>query len=118
MRRTALLLILVFLVLSPACVAGWGGEPVSACSTARRSCTEVKAKTIKIAPPACSHVRKSQPNRCGLRSFVQLQFMEVRSAVDVFVPPLRLAEYISPARFVIIISSIGPPETDRGPPRS
>jgi hypothetical protein len=53
-----------------------------------------------------------------MRSFVQLQFL-TRPASEISVPLRREAGNIAaPDDGVIIVSSIGSPETDRGPPNS
>jgi hypothetical protein len=53
-----------------------------------------------------------------MRSFVQIQFVAFR-AFQISTPLLRSPGNLpAPSDSVIIVSSIGSPETDRGPPRS
>jgi hypothetical protein len=65
----------------------------------------------------CGSVLKSLPDTCNMRSFVVFQFLPLQAAQ--ISTPLRIASNVLPAfESGIIISSIGPSETDRGPPRS
>jgi len=122
-RRTSLtsvLLIVVFNISAPACVAGWGSSPATFCRAAstRQACARKKLGTATAVGAPCGHLLKSQPDRCGLRSFVQFQFGAFR-AFQISMPLRRAAGSISaPFDSGIIVSSIGSPETDRGPPLS
>jgi hypothetical protein len=70
------------------------------------------------ANPVCGYVLKSQSGRCGIRGFAQFQFVTFH-AFEISTPLQRAAGSIpAPFDFVIIVSSIGSPETDRGPPAS
>ena len=93
--------------LAPACVAGWDGQPANTACRVERLCAQKKSgKSIK--PPAA--------NKCGLRNFVQLQFVRL-PATKLSRPLLNRdseVSFFAPA--VIVFSSIGSPETDRGPP--
>ena len=93
--------------LAPACVAGWDGQPANTACRAERLCAQKKSgKSIK--PPIA--------NKCGLRTFVQLQFVRF-PATNLSRPLLdRAGEVSFLAPVVIVLSSIGSPETDRGPP--
>ena len=93
--------------LAPACVAGWDGQPANTTCRAERLCANEKSgKSIK---PAAA-------NKCGLRNFVQLQFVRF-PATNLSRPLLnRTGEVLLLAPAVIVLSSIGSPETDRGPP--
>lgn len=123
MRRpfiTSALLILVLVPSASACVAGCGIQAEASCSdTARRHACRRKEPGIAITKHSrCSPVVKSLPSTCGMRSFVPFQFVSLHAA-DTSVPLQYAAGHISlPMDSVIIISSIGSPETDRGPPRS
>ena len=125
---TALILIVIFATSMSACVAGWGSEAAASCcqSTARAACSgkcpdarKVTGCTHKSARnSACKHVVKPQPGKCGMRSFAQRQFL-TRPASEISIPLRREAGNIAaPDDGVIIVSSIGSPETDRGPPNS
>jgi hypothetical protein len=66
----------------------------------------------------CGHILKSLPGNCGLRNFVQFQFVEFHN-FEISAPLRATSDNISaPLDSAIIVSSIGSPETDRGPPRS
>jgi hypothetical protein len=116
---TSVLLILVFATSASACVAEWGSQPATSCphSSTRRVCVREKPGTA-MAFGLCGHVLKSVPGKCGLRSFVQFQFVAFHK-FEISAPLRRVAGNISaPFDSAIIVSSIGSPETDRGPPRS
>jgi hypothetical protein len=125
---TAVILIVMFASSMSACVAGWGSEAASACCqpAVRSACAgkcpdarKVTGNTHKSARnSACKDVVKTQPGKCGMRSFAQLQFL-TRPASEISIPLRRAAGNIAaPDDSVIIVSSIGSPQTDRGPPRS
>jgi hypothetical protein len=109
MRRAccAIAVMLALAGLAPACVAGWDGQPATLACRAARRCLNGKAdKSIK---PAAA-------NKCGLRMFVQLQFARL-AGTNLSRPLLdRAGEVSLLAPAVIVFSSIGSPETDRGPP--
>jgi hypothetical protein len=66
----------------------------------------------------CGDVVKSMPGHCSLRSLLRFQFPAFQR-FEVSTPLRRTAEIISAPRGAsIIATSIGSPETDRGPPRS
>jgi len=68
--------------------------------------------------PAGGDFLKSSPRICEMRSFVHFQFVSLR-ALTISAPLHRVASNISALLdSVIVVSSVGPPETDRGPPRS
>ena len=108
---SALVVVLSLFGLAPACVAGWDGQPANTACRAERLCANEKsgkASTRNIKPAAA--------NKCGLRMFVQLQFARF-SATSLSRPLLnRTGEISMLAPAVIVFSSIGSPETDRGPP--
>jgi len=117
---TSALLILVVVTSAAACVAGCGSQPAPSCSgtNARRACTRKQAHTATTKNPACGDTVKSQPARCGMRSFIPFQFATL-PAFEMSSPLKHTGGNVSaPWNAVIVISSIGSPETDRGPPRS
>ncbi|MGH9538899.1 MAG: hypothetical protein ACRD3H_13310, partial [Terriglobales bacterium] len=64
----------------------------------------------------CGHVLNAQPGQCSLRGLAQFQIAEFQRfelSTPLADPAGRVAV---PAKSVIIVSSIGSPETDRGPP--
>lgn len=115
----SVLLVVVLMALSPVCASGWSGQSATTCAPpgARRPFATEKTGVAQVAQAVCHNALKSQPAGCGLRSFVQSQIASFRTAE---VPALRVRciGHIAPARAAIIVSAIGPPETDRGPPRS
>jgi hypothetical protein len=142
---TAVLLVLAFSMLPPACVAGWndgtgfelsasnceempqlsGGRILSrhhglraAPSHEARVASQgpTRAEIVQAAEP-CGDAFKSRPGHCRLRSFIQLHFANFQTA-EVSVPLLAVTRGAPPLRVIIVVSSVGPPETDRGPPRS
>ena len=122
MRRIAItstLLIVVLAMTASACVAGWGCQPLAPCarSSARRTCPQKALFITTAAHVVCGPVLKSLPDKCSMRSFVVFQLLPFQ-AVQIRTP-LRSGSYI-PLAFNsgVILSSIGPSETDRGPPRS
>lgn len=127
MRRTsitAVILIVALAASASACVAGWGSEAASVCSQPKTGsaceakCPDAKKVTGSTRERACKNIVKAQPGKCGMRSFVQLQFL-TRPASEISIPLRRGAGNIAaPSDGVIIVSSIGSPETDRGPPNS
>ena len=116
MRRVSFisaLLIAVFAASAFTCALDLTGGPSKQCGIGRdeRACA-------RAAHSACGHQIKAVPDRCSFRSFSQSQFTPLPRFV-VADPLLRAGT--SPALFyksTAITSSVGPPETDRGPPRS
>jgi hypothetical protein len=124
MRRasiTSALLIAVLAASASGCVAGWGTLQPTSCSYPRvlDRCERTNARgAAGAASNACGHTLRSLPARCGLRSFLSLQFVALRS-IEIVTPLEVAARSISgPTDSKIIVSSIGSPETDRGPPVS
>lgn len=66
----------------------------------------------------CVLLLKAQPDKCGMRGFFQSQFVALRTAG--ICTPVRRAAGNNSAPFdsTTIVSSVGSPETDRGPPLS
>jgi hypothetical protein len=116
---TAVLLILVLVTSVSACVAGWGSQIAPSCArtNSRRAGTRKVPRTPTIRGRACGDVLKSLPARCGMRSFIQFQIVPL-AVFEIAAPIKRTASNPVPFDSVIVVSSIGPPETDRGPPIS
>jgi hypothetical protein len=122
MRRTSItsvLLILALVTSASACVAGCGSQTAPSCSRTgtRLACARKEPRIATSMGRACGNVLKSQPARCGMRSFIQLQFVTLPT-FEISVPLRRTASNSVPLDSMIVVSSIGSPETDRGPPRS
>lgn len=131
----AVLLVLVLSVLAPACVAGWNGS----CADVPQISTRVRCARVRSsnghgsrqkeqashshdalsieAGEQCGDELNVPPERCGLRSFVQLHFASLQAA-QISIPLLPAATVHAPSQVMIVVSSVGPPETDRGPPAS
>jgi hypothetical protein len=123
MRRasiTSVLLILALGTSASACVAGWGSQSAPSCvrPNARQARARTKPSISTAVGTTCGHSLKSLPGNCGLRNFVQFQFVTFHK-FEVHTPLRPTCGNISaPLDSAIIVSSIGSPETDRGPPRS
>ncbi len=122
MRRaafTSVLLILVLVTSASACVAGCDGQipPSRPHTINRRAYTRKEPPTAIIRGRAFGDVLKSLPARCGMRSFIQFQFVTL-AVFEIAAPFKRMGSNSVPCGSVIAVSSIGSPETDRGPPRS
>ncbi len=117
---TSVLLVLALATSVSGCLAGCGSQQPVSCShsRARQQCVRKKSGSETAGSPACFDVLKSLPGRCGVRSFAPFQFVAFRAFV-ISAPLQPTAGNISaPSDSVIIVSSNGSPETDRGPPAS
>jgi hypothetical protein len=117
---TSGLLILVFATSASGCATGWSSKPEALCPrpSTRHACVRKKPGTRAAREPGCGPTLKAPPGQCSLRSFAQFQFAELHRFE---IPsPLRYVggKVSAPFNSVIIVSSIGSPETDRGPPGS
>jgi len=144
---TAVLLVFVLGLLAPACVAGWNGSSYElsakncqevpqlsagmrcvrhrltaernrriASHESRAASRGTRGSEVVHTDEACADAFKARPGQCGLRSFIQLHFVSIQTA-EISIPLLVASKVPSPSRVVIVVSSVGPPETDRGPPR-
>lgn len=108
-------LVLVFGASALGCVAGWNGDSPMLCgaSVARKGCARKKL----VHTTGCD-VLRSSPSRCSLRSLAQGYAVEF-ARFEISSPLSDVRDRASVPRTArILISSIGSPETDRGPPRS
>ena len=122
MRRNALISAFLVIVLATAafgCVSDWSGKPSSSCnnSSIQKPCVR-KPGTAVAKRSGCGDNVKSVPGLCNVRGFAQFQFTEFRKFE--IAGPLRQVEgrISRPRNAAILVSSIGSPETDRGPPTS
>jgi hypothetical protein len=109
---TAALLILTIAVSASACVEGAGGAPGKPCISSQTNCSRV-ARSSK-----CGTVLKSSPAHCSVRGLMQFHFIafqESDKTASLRALPGRVA---LPSRSALRVSSVGSPETDRGPPLS
>jgi hypothetical protein len=122
MRRTSLtsgLLILILATSAFGCTAGWGYSATTFCPRpgARQSCAVAKRGTTVARGAVCGHTAKSLHGGCSLRSLAQLQFVEIhRFEIPGLLP--QTGSRLLPSLKTRSVSSVGSPETDRGPPRS
>jgi hypothetical protein len=121
MRRGSIISGLMIPVLATSalgCASGWVGKAGTFCSrpSTRRTCAGRKPGTTAAEGRSCGHTLKSSPGR--LRSLAQFQLAEHRR-FELASPPQQARSKASPSsNSAIVVSSIGSPETDRGPPRS
>jgi hypothetical protein len=120
MRRASLIAALLIVSLAntaSACVIGPSVSPAASCRRAKsgKPCAQ---KIVQSTNSPCDHVVKSVPAQCSLRGLLQFQLLQFR-AFDISVPLLKTAENLSlPPDSTFRFTSIGSPETDRGPPHS
>jgi hypothetical protein len=118
---TSGLLILVFATSAFECATGCGIDlPVlSLAPNVRAAVCIAKAPSgTVVTQPKCGDSLKCSGRHCSLRSLAQFQFAEFRRFATS--GPLRYTggRISLPLNPVIILSSIGSAQTDRGPPRS
>jgi hypothetical protein len=114
---TSALLILAVLVSVSACVAGPLGDTSGCYRQKGKTQPLVAVHGGSMAAAAACRALKSIPAKCGMRSFLQLNFVALRTFT--MAAPLHCPAAIqSPYDSRIVVSSIGSPETDRGPPVS
>ncbi len=123
MRRGSIISGLMILVLATSafgCAGGWAGKVGTFCSRHNTLgiCAGRKPGTTAAGGAACGHTLKSSQGQCSLRSLAQLQLVKARRFE--LSSPLRQArgKASPPFNSAVVVSSIGSPETDRGPPRS
>jgi len=116
MRRvcTSILLMTAILAVAPYCVAGGGGSCANAGTADHCQPHHRQSATLNAQP--CT-VRASADSRCGFRTFVHFHALQLRSVTS-SAPLLIVNRRLALTTPNIIVSSVGPPETDRGPPRS
>jgi hypothetical protein len=122
MRRASITSVLLSVVLTTsvsACAEGWCGQTgnSSGRSGARKACAQKKAASAAAKHGPCGPVLKAKPGRCGMRGFVPFPFVALR-AFEISTPLSAVSRFATPFDSPIIISSIGSPEADRGPPSS
>jgi len=117
---TSCLLILVLFTSTLGCVTGGSGKVTNICSTrsARHACHKAKPGIGDAHGAACGETLSEVSAPCNLRSFLQVQ-IAVLPNIEMPSPALRATGEVSlPSRVSFIVSSVGSPQTDRGPPLS
>jgi len=110
------LLILTLTASSSACVEGAGNPLSKSCANTRQSACSRKTHVVRTSK--CSLALRSLPGHCGIRGLLQLHLLALRTA-EASMPLQVVSKHISlPFGPAIRISSVGSPETDRGPPLS
>jgi len=117
---TASFLILLFATSAFGCATGAGSEPLGSCHRPRveQACLHSYSSVTVAKASGCRDRLKSSLGQCSLRSLAQFQFAELRSLDTPSPPQLAIGKTSPLFNSNIIVSSIGSPETDRGPPRS
>jgi hypothetical protein len=109
------LLIVALCASVSACVNGTGTRSDAAC---RVSHPGLKHHGGSGMDNNCGHTFKTRRPQCSLRGLLQFQFLTL-SAFQIAVPFDLIAENVTtPSDSTAKLTSVGSPETDRGPPRS
>ena len=109
------LLILALCASVSACVNGTGTGLGAACSVSHPG---LKHRAASGMHSDCGHAFKTRTAHCSLRGLLQFQFLTL-PAFQVAVPFDWIAENVTaPSDTSVKLTSVGSPETDRGPPRS
>lgn len=123
MRRTSItscLLILVLFTSTLGCVTGLSGKATNLCSpaSAHHACQKTKPGIGAKHGSECGETLGSLSDPCNLHGFLQSQ-VAVLPNFEIPSPSLHATGEASlPSRSIFIVSSIGSPQTDRGPPSS
>lgn len=107
----AALLTLTTALSASACVEGVGGSAAERC-TSRVQCSRA------LRNQACPVIVKFSPGHCGVRGLLQFHFVSYQSLDSEPHFSLFSQRVFVSARPGFRLSSIGSPETDRGPPLS
>lgn len=110
---TAALLTLTLAVSASACVEGAGSSLAKPCISSQKHCPRAARSSTK-----CGAVLKSSPSHCGVRGLLQFHFIAFQKSDTVASLRAMPEPVVLPSRPALRISSIGSPETDRGPPVS
>ncbi len=122
MRRIAITSILTIVVLATtasACVAGWGSKTVDPCTrpSARHGFAHGSPRIATARDHACGSALNSARVECSMRKFVPFHLVALK-VIPASRTLQRARNMPRASDSVIFISSVGSPETDRGPPRS
>jgi hypothetical protein len=114
MRRISLISALLILTLSASvsrCITGSSDGAPAGCWLSHVRLSRV------TAGDQCGDTARSRSKQCSLRGMLQFQFLTL-PPVRVTPPQQVVAESKTPVDSTIKFTSIGSPETDRGPPLS
>jgi len=114
------LLILVFSTSTLGCVTGRSSHSGIFCSSTgiRQTCKKAKSSRDVRPGSACRETLKRPLDRCNLRGFLQSQ-LAVLANFEISTPSLpAMGEVSLLSRSIFVASSVGSPQTDRGPPAS
>jgi hypothetical protein len=117
---TSVLLILALIASSSSCVVGWCSQRTVSCSHSivLKSCARKNHDVAKARGAECGRDLEPSPGICRIRGFVQPKFATFHG-VEISIPLRCVAGKVSaPSDFPVVVSSVGSPETDRGPPHS
>ena len=110
------LLILALWASASECVNGAGTSLGAACRVSHIRLSHSKAS--HTADANCRHALKGRSDPCSLRGLLQFQFLTL-PAFEIAIPFDLIEEKVAgPTDSTAKLTSIGSPETDRGPPRS
>jgi hypothetical protein len=115
---TSALLSLIIAVSASACVVGSGAQAADFCGRFHsHHCARKRLGPAVASAPKCTGALQAPPGVCVLRGM--LQFHPITFEGFAISTPLLLVAGHVPATFDsrVVVSSVGPPETDRGPPR-
>src|SRR5947209_2439305 len=119
MRRPAILAVLLMIVvntMAAACVSDT--REIAKCSrVARTACSHRTGAALRRARDCGESVYRI-PEHCRMRGFGASPIAALAPAERLNSKPTPTAKIEAPDDPVIVATSVGPPETDRGPPRS
>ena len=119
MRRPATLAVLLMIVvntMAAACVSDT--REIPKCSRmARTTCSHQNRASMRSAT-RCGESVSRLPEQCRMRGFSQSQVAAISRAERLQAEPAPTAQIEAPDDPLFAATSVGPPETDRGPPRS
>ncbi len=110
------LLMLALCASASACANGTGTRLGTACRVSHLIPSH--RSTFGAAHNNCGHAFKTRATQCSLRGLLQFQFLTLL-AFEMAAPFDVIAKSVAaPSDSTAKLTSVGSPETDRGPPRS
>jgi hypothetical protein len=116
---TSALLSLIVAASASACVVGPGARAPDLCGRFNsHHCAKKRLGRAAASAPKCTRALQALPGVCGLRGMLQFHPITFEQ-FEISTPLLFVAGHVPfPFDSRVAVSSVGPPETDRGPPRS